>query len=98
MNPVNDFEFTVGETYENEKGLFSVISIAEEDMVIRWNNGEETQTSIEFQGRIQKRRQWEKAMQQEKTTAAKPAPKKARASKSSKPVRAAEQGEGDRPA
>jgi uncharacterized Zn finger protein len=98
MNPVNDFEFTVGETYENEKGLFSVISIAEEDMVIRWNNGEETQTSIEFQGRIQKRRQWEKAMQQEKTTAAKPAPKKARASKSSKPARAAEQGEGDRPA
>lgn len=92
MNPAYEFEFTVGETYENEKGLFSVVSIAKEDMVIRWKNGEETQTSIEFQGRIQKRRQWEKTLQQEKTAAAtKPAPKKAKASKSSKHAQAAEQ-------
>lgn len=91
MDPAYEFEFTVGETYENEKGPFSVISIAKEDMVIRWKNGEETQTSIAFQGRIQKRRLWEKALQQEKTAAAKPAAKKARASRSSKQAQSAEQ-------
>lgn len=90
MNPASEFEFTVGETYENEKGLFSVISIAKEDMVIRWKNGEEVQTSIAFQGRIQQRRQWEKTLQQEKTAAAKPAPKKARASRSGKQPQSAE--------
>jgi hypothetical protein len=95
MNPAYEFEFTVGETYENEKGSFSVISIAKEDMVIRWKDGEETQTSIEFQGRIQKRRQWEKTMQQEKEAAAKPVPKKPRASKSSKQAPSA--GEEKRP-
>jgi hypothetical protein len=91
MNPAYEFEFTVGETYENEKGLFSVISIEKEDMVIRWDNGEEIETSIEFQGRIQERRQWEKALQLEKTAAAKPAPKKAKASKSNKKAQSAEQ-------
>jgi hypothetical protein len=84
MNSAADFEFTVGETYENEKGLFSVISISKGDMVIRWKNGEEAQTSIELQERIQKRRQWEKTQEQEKTAQAKPVPKKARASRSSK--------------
>jgi hypothetical protein len=91
MNPAYDFEFTVGDTYENEKGQFSVISMEKEDMVIRWKNGEEIETSIEFQGRIQERRQWEKALQQEKTAAANPAPKKARASKSNKKAQSAEQ-------
>jgi uncharacterized Zn finger protein len=81
MNPTNEFEFTVGETYENEKGPFSVISISKGDMVIRWKNGEEAQTSIELQGRIQKRRQCGKTLQQEKEAAVKPAPKKAKASK-----------------
>jgi hypothetical protein len=95
MNPAYEFEFTVGETYENEKGPFSVISIAKEDMVIRWKDGEETQTSIEFQGRIQNRRQWEKTQQQEKEAAAKPVPKKPRASKRSKQAQSA--GEEKRP-
>jgi len=90
MNPAYDFEFTVGDTYENEKGQFSVISMEQEDMVIRWKNGEEIETSIEFQGRIQERRQWEKALQQERTDAAKPAPQKARASKSNKKAQSAE--------
>jgi hypothetical protein len=84
MNSENEFEFVVGENYENEKGLFSVISISKEDMVIRWENGEEAQTSIEFQERIQKRRQWENALQQEKSAQANPVPKKAKGSKSSK--------------
>jgi hypothetical protein len=51
-------------------------------MVIRWKTGEEIETSIEFQGRIQKRRQWEKTLQQERAAVAKPAPQKAKASKS----------------
>jgi hypothetical protein len=91
MNPAYEFEFTVGDTYENEKGQFSVISIEQEDMVIRWKNGEEIETSIEFQGRIQKRRQWEKSLQQEKTAATKPAPTKAKASKRSNKAQSAEQ-------
>jgi uncharacterized Zn finger protein len=80
MNSALEFEFVVGETYENEKGLFSVISISKEDMVIRWKNGEEVQTSIELQDRIQKRRQWEKTLQQEKPAQGKPVPKKAKTS------------------
>jgi len=90
MNPAYEFEFMVGENYENEKGIFSVISIAKEEMVIRWVNGEEIQTSMEFQGRIQNRRQWEKTTQGAKVAAAKPAPKKAKPSKSSKQAPATE--------
>jgi len=90
MNPAYDFEFAVGETYENEKGKFSVLSIAKDDMVIRWADGEEAQTSMEFQGRIQNRRQWEMAMRQEKAAAAKPIAKKAKSSKSNKPTPSAE--------
>ncbi len=77
------FEFTIGEKYENEKGTFTVVSIEKDDMVIQWASGEEAQTSIEFQDRIQQRRQWEKAKQEEKAAAAKPAPK-AKAAKKSK--------------
>lgn len=90
MNSAYEFEFTVGETYENEKGLFSVVSISKGDMVIRWKDGEEAQTSTELQGRIQNRRQWEKTLQQEQAAAAKPVPKKTRAPKSSKQAASAE--------
>jgi hypothetical protein len=90
MNPAYEFEFAVGETYENEKGAFSVLSIAKDDMVIRWADGEEIETSIEFQGRIQIRRQWEMTLQQEKAAAAKPIPKKAKSSKSNKQTPSAE--------
>ncbi len=77
MYPPVEFEFVVGESYENEKGIFTVMSIEKKEMVIRWASGEEAQTSIQFQDRIQKRRQWEKEMQEAKEAAAKPAPKKA---------------------
>ncbi|MCU0559450.1 MAG: hypothetical protein MUD16_04575 [Desulfobacterales bacterium] len=76
MYPPAEFEFVVGETYENEKGLFTVMSIEKSDMVIRWASGEEARTSIQFQDRIQRRRQWEKQMREAKA-AAKPAPPKA---------------------
>jgi uncharacterized Zn finger protein len=84
MNPSTEFEFAVGEKYENEKGIFTVMSIEKDEMVIRWASGEEAQTSMEFQDRIQKRRQWEKTQPKEKAAAAKPAPRKAKPSKSSK--------------
>ena len=84
MNPYYEFEFMVGEKYENEKGVFSVMSIEKDEMVIRWANGEETQTSMEFQGRIQKRREWERTLQKEKSAAGKPGAKKVKPSKSSK--------------
>lgn len=90
MNPSTEFEFTVGENYENEKGVFTVMSIEKDEMVIRWANGEEAQTRMEFQGRIQERRLWEKTMQEEKSAAAKPPPKKAKPSKKSKQAPPAE--------
>jgi hypothetical protein len=90
MNPPAEFEFTVGEKYENEKGPFKVMSIEKDEMLIRWANGEEAQTSIEFQGRIQKRRLWEKTLQQKAAAPPKPAPRKAKSSKSSKQAPPAE--------
>jgi hypothetical protein len=76
MIPNGEFEFSVDASYENEKGPFKVISIDGDDMVIRWKNGEEVHTSVEFQGRIQKRRQWEKKRQEDLAATAKPAPVK----------------------
>ena len=84
MNAPAECEFLVDEKYENEKGIFRVMSIEKDEMVIRWANGEEVQTSIEFQTRIQKRRQWEKTFQEGKAAAAKPARRKAKPSKSTK--------------
>jgi hypothetical protein len=60
------------------------MSIEKDKMVIQWANGEEIQTSIELQGRIQKRREWEKTLQKENPTAAKPALKRAKSLKSRK--------------
>jgi hypothetical protein len=84
MNSSTKSEFVVDEEYENEKGIFRVMSIEKDQMVIRWANGEEVKTSIEFQGRIQKRRQWEKAAREETKAAAKPASGKAKSAKRTK--------------
>jgi len=86
MNSSTECEFIVDEKYENEKGIFRVMSIEKDEMVIRWANGEEVQTSIEFQSRIQNRRQWEKTLQEGKSAAAKPAPRKAKPPKRTKPA------------
>lgn len=59
MNPVSEIEFVVDEQYENEKGIFTVLSIHRNEMVIRWDSGEEIRTDIELQRNIQARRQWE---------------------------------------
>ena len=60
MEPISEIEFQVNEQYENEKGVFTVVSIDRENMVIRWADGEEIRTDIELQRRIYSRRQWEK--------------------------------------
>ncbi len=60
MNEPTEIEFKVDEQYENEKGIFKVISIDRNEMVIRWENGEEIITDIDLQRRIAERRQWEK--------------------------------------
>lgn len=59
MTSASKIEFQVDEQYENEKGVFTVISMHRDEMVIRWENGEEIRTKIELQQNIQARRQWE---------------------------------------
>jgi len=86
MNPMTAFEFSLDGSYENEKGLFRVLSIDGDDMLIRWEKtGEEIHTSAEFQGRIQQRRMWEKQRQEQAAAAAKPAPKPKPAAKKAAP-------------
>ena len=81
MNTNGEFQFSVDGTYENEKGAFRVVSIERDQMVIRWENGEEVSTSVALQGRIQQRREWEKSKQEQVAAAAKPAAPKPKARK-----------------
>ena len=48
----DQIEFKVGNEYENRKGLFEVISIKSDSMIIQWENGEKISTDIELQQRI----------------------------------------------
>lgn len=70
MEQENRFEFVVDEKYENEKGLFTVLSIHRSEMVIRWDSGEEIRTDIELQRNIQARREWEKVQIEKEAQAA----------------------------
>ena len=45
-------QFQVGIKYENRKGVFEVISIKGDSMIIQWENGEKISTNIELQQRI----------------------------------------------
>lgn len=54
-------KFEVGETYENMKGRYEVISIQSDSMVIRWHDGLEIVTSVELQQRILERMAYDKA-------------------------------------
>ena len=56
MDLMTDIEFKVNEQYENEKGVFTVVSMHKDEMVIKWESGEEIRTSIDLQRRIQERR------------------------------------------
>jgi len=51
-NMSDQIEFKVGNEYENRKGLFEVISIKSDSMIIQWENGEKISTDIELQQRI----------------------------------------------
>jgi hypothetical protein len=48
----DDFSFEVGAIYENMKGAYAVISIHKNEMVIRWDNGNEIATTVDLQKRI----------------------------------------------
>jgi hypothetical protein len=76
MEPITEFEFTVDEQYENEKGIFTVVSIHKQDMVICWQNGEKITTNIDLQGRIQKRKQREKIIREAEDNDTKRRPRK----------------------
>lgn len=71
MEQGNGFEFVVDEQYENEKGIFTVLSIHKNEMVIRWESGEEISTDIELQRNIQARRQWERLQKEKEKRAVK---------------------------
>lgn len=60
-----DFEFEVGASYQNMKGVFEVVSIQRNRMVIRWADGVELTTSVDLQKRIIERMSYEEqALQQ----------------------------------
>ena len=82
MDAVQPIEFVVGETYENEKGPFKVLSIERNTMVIEWESGESIETTVSFQRRIQERRRWERQMKEKKAAASS---SKARSAASRKP-------------
>lgn len=67
----DDFKFEVGERYENMKGVYEVISIHRDDMVIRWNNGDEVSTPVDLQKRIIERMAYERKLQQQENSKAK---------------------------
>ena len=71
MEELKEVKFVVDEQYENEKGIFTVLSLKKNDMLIRWENGEELQTTVELQTSIQSRRQWEQLQEEIKAEAAK---------------------------
>jgi len=70
MEPITEFKFNFDEQYENEKGVFTVLSIDKKEMVIQWENGEKIQTEIDLQCRIQERRQREKVAEEAKANEA----------------------------
>lgn len=59
-----DFNFEVGAIYENMKGPYEVISIRKNEMIIRWDNGNEIATTVELQKRIIERMALEKESEQ----------------------------------
>jgi hypothetical protein len=49
---VEAIKFTVGEKYENVKGVYEVLSIQGNTMRIRWESGEEINTTVSLQNQI----------------------------------------------
>lgn len=63
-----EIKFEIGQKYENMKGVFEVIAIRKDSMDIRWEDGEEIDTSIALQRRIIERMQFEKEMEEAQKT------------------------------
>jgi hypothetical protein len=59
------FKFEVGSMYENMKGAYEVVSIENESMTIRWENGNEVVTTVDLQKRIMERMVFEEKLQQQ---------------------------------
>lgn len=81
MEPITEFNFNLDEEYENEKGIFTVLSIHNNEMMIHWKNGEKALTEIDLQRRIQERMQREKIAREAKDNGAKSQPGKSAAVK-----------------
>lgn len=69
MESISEIEFCIDQQYENEKGIFTVVSMHNDEMLIRWTNGEEILTEIELQQRIQVRRRREKIIKAQQAMA-----------------------------
>ena len=55
----NLIEFSIGQQYENRKGAYEVLKIEGDCMRIRWENGEEVDTTLTMQSHIMRRMQYE---------------------------------------
>ncbi len=84
MEKISRIEFEVGQKYTNEKGIFEVVSLKGDQMVLKFESGEQITSDVKLQHRIQTRRLLEKMMQEEKL---KPKPSKSRRSSTRKPVK-----------
>ena len=63
--PDDGFQFQVGAMYKNMKGVYEVISIKNDSMSIRWEDGNEVVTTVGLQRRIMDRMAYEKKLRQE---------------------------------
>ena len=57
---MDDISFEVGQKYENRKGIYEVLFIDGDEMKIRWEDGEEIETTASLQNQIIIRMQIEK--------------------------------------
>lgn len=62
----DNFKFEVGSTYKNMKGVYEVVSVHKDAMVIRWNDGSEADTTVDLQMRIIERMAFEKELEEQK--------------------------------
>ncbi len=84
MEKLPEIEFKVGESYSNEKGVFEVMSIKGDQMVMEFKNGERVSSDVNLQRRIQNRRQWEKSMREKEAASPPPQPRRKLSRKSEK--------------
>jgi hypothetical protein len=62
----DNFKFEVGSTYKNMKGVYEVVSVHKNAMLIRWGDGSEANTTVDLQMRILERMAFEKEVAEQK--------------------------------